>query len=178
FAHVGTVIAREIFLALALRVSPTWIGDWRRGLVTAPHVVAPITRAGGPLMLLALLKWRRADARLLVGLACVPHTTALYETIPLFLIAETWAQAWILWALALLAYVGQWATGPYPSVDAHGASGAQWIVAVLYLPCLVMVLKRPNVWSAGRLVPRRFARAGSPAATDVDQPWEAPILSS
>jgi len=77
----------------------------------------------------------------------VPHTTAPYETIPLFLIPETWLQAWALWTLALLAFVAQWATGPYSSQEAYWASGAQWIVALLYLPCLGMVLSRPNVWT-------------------------------
>ena len=157
FPDWRTAVGCALLLGLSILVWPAWIADWRTGLVTAPHVVAPITRMGGPLVLLALLKWRRADARLLLGLACVPHTTALYETIPLFLIAETWGQAWILWTLAVLAYVGQWATGPYPTIAAHWASGAQWIVALMYLPCLAMVLVRPNVWSgAESLIPARL----------------------
>jgi len=90
------------------------------------------------------MKWKRADARLLLALACVPHTTAPYETIPLFLIAQTWPQAWILWALGFVAYVAQWLRGPYASQAAYWASGAEWIVALLYLPCLAMVLCRPN----------------------------------
>ena len=94
-------------------------------------MVAPITRPGGVLVLLALLKWKRADARLLLALACVPHTTVPYETIPLFLIPQTWRQAWALWALALLAYVAQWWTGPYGSQMAYWTSGAQWIVALI-----------------------------------------------
>jgi hypothetical protein len=151
FPNWRTAIGCAMFLTLSVLIWPAWLADWRAGLVTAPHVVAPITRIGGPLVLLALLKWKRADARLLVGLACVPHTTALYETIPLFLIAETWGQAWGIWILTVLAYVGQWATGPYPSTAAHWASGAQWIVALVYLPCLAMVLVRPNVWADGRL---------------------------
>lgn len=147
FPSWRTAIGCGAFLTLSFLFWPAWVTDWRAGLVTAPHIVAPVTRIGGPLVLLALLKWRRADARLLVGLACVPHTTALYETIPLFLIAETWTQAWGLWTLALLAYVGQWLTGPYPSIEAHWAAGAQWIVALIYLPSVAMVLVRPNVWS-------------------------------
>lgn len=140
-------------LVVSFLVSPAWIAEWRAGFVTVPHIVAPVTRMGGPLMLLALTKWKRADARLLLGLACVPHTTALYETIPLFLIAETWAQALVIWSLAVVAYVGQWATGPYPSISAQWFAGQQWILAVMYLPCLAMVLSRPNEWSLR--LPRR-----------------------
>lgn len=144
-----------LLLALSFLVSPGWVADWRAGFVTVPHIIAPITRWGGPLLLLALTKWKRADARLLVGLACVPHTTALYETIPLFLIADTWLQAWGLWALAIVAYVGQWASGPYPSLSAQWSAGQQWIVAVMYVPCLAVLLTRRNEWTYDLGFPRR-----------------------
>jgi hypothetical protein len=148
FPRWRTAIACGGFIAFTLILWPDWLFDWRATFAAAPHVVAPVTRWGGPLLLLALAKWKRADARLLLGLACVPHTTAPYETIPLFLIAETWPQAWAVAALGLLAYVGQWASGPYATQQAYWASGAQWIVALLYLPCLGLVLTRPNVWSS------------------------------
>jgi hypothetical protein len=147
FPRWKTAIGCSVVLILAIIIRPTWVADWRATFSSAPHVVAPILRTGGPLLLLALLRWRRADARLLVALACVPHTTVPYETIPLFLIPQTWPQAWSLWALGLLAYVGQWATGPYASQAAYWAGGARWIVVLLYLPCLGMILSRPNVWS-------------------------------
>jgi hypothetical protein len=147
FPRWKTAVGCGILLIVSFLIRPTWMTDWRAGFSSVPHVVAPILRRGGPLMLLALLKWKRADARLLLGLACVPHTTAPYETIPLFLIPQTWPQAWMLWALGLLAYVAQWATGPYASQAAYWASGAQWIVVLLYVPCLILILRRPNVWS-------------------------------
>jgi hypothetical protein len=146
FPRWKTAIGCAVLFILSILVWPGWIAEWRATLGSAPHVVPPITRTVGPLVLLALLKWRRADARLLLALACVPHTTAAYETIPLFLIPQTWTQAWGLWALALLAYAAQWASGPYLTQAAYWASGAEWIVALLYLPCLGMILRRPNTW--------------------------------
>ena len=131
-------------------VWPGWLTAWRATLASAPHVVAPVTRLGGPLLLLALLKWKRPDARLLLAMACVPHTAVLYETIPLFLIPETWLEAWLLWVMALLAFGAQWLAGPYTSQTDYWASGARWIVLLMYLPCLVMVLRRPNSWSVAR----------------------------
>lgn len=147
FPRWKAAVGCALLLALSFLVLPGWLGEWRATLDTAPHVVAPITRPGGFLVLLALLKWKRAEARLLVALACVPHTTALYETIPLFLLPQTWLQAWSLWALAIAAHVAQWASGPYFSQAEYWAAGARWIVALMYLPCLVVVLRRPNVWS-------------------------------
>ena len=75
-------------------------------------MVPPLTRRVGPLVLLSLITWKRADARLLLALACVPHTTAPYETIPFIRIPQTRPQAWSLWTLALVAYVAQWMSGP------------------------------------------------------------------
>jgi hypothetical protein len=37
-------------------------------------------------------------------------------------------------------------TGRCLTQAADWASGAEWIVALLYLPCLAMVLCRPNTW--------------------------------
>ena len=147
FPRWKTAIGCSVLLVLSMVVWPGWIAEWRATFASAPHVVAPITRRGGPLVLLALLRWKRADARLLLALACVPQTTALYETIPLFLIPQTWLQAWGLWTLAVLAYVAQWAMGPYLSQVAYWESGARWIVLMMYLPCLAVVLSRPNVRS-------------------------------
>jgi len=146
FPRWKTAIGCAALFVLSLLIWPAWIGEWRATLASAPHVVPPLTRKVGPLVLLALLKWKRADARLLLALACVPHTTAPYETIPLFLIPQTWLQAWGLWTLALVAYGAQWMSGPYLSQAAYWASGAEWIVALLYIPCLAMVLCRPNAW--------------------------------
>jgi hypothetical protein len=161
FPRWKTAVGCALLLALSFLILPEWLGEWRATLASAPHVVAPITRPGGLLMLLALLKWKRADARLLVALACVPHTTALYETIPLFLIPQTWLQACGLWALAVLAYVAQWATGPYLSQAEYWAGGARWIVALMYIPCLIVVLRRPNVWSdADQSIVRQIAAFG------------------
>jgi hypothetical protein len=173
FPRWKTAIGCGALLVLSTLIWPTWIAEWRATLVSAPHVIAPITRRVGPLVLLALLKWRRADARLLLALACVPHTTAPYETIPLFLIPQTWPQAWGLWTLALVAYVAQSMTGPYVSQAAYWASGAEWIVALLYIPCLVMVLFRPNVWPTSEPVQPggRLARAGTEW-----RPWRSPRI--
>lgn len=169
FPHWKTAVGCALVLVLSVIVWPGWIGAWRATLAAAPHVVAPVTRMGGPLLLLALLRWKRADARLLVALSCVPHTTVLYETIPLLLIPETWIEAGALWAMALLAFGAQWLAGPYTSQADYWASGARWIVLLMYVPCLAMVLRRPNVWSVtapgvappARPIPDRDAAAAS-----------------
>ena len=148
FPHWKTAVGCTVLLVLSLLIRPQWPHDWISNFASAPHVIAPIRGWGGPFLLLALLKWRRADARLLLAMACIPHTPAPYETIPLFLIPQTWAQAWTLWALDIAAFAGQVVSGPYVTAAAAWISGAQWEVALLYLPCLAIVLLRPNTWSS------------------------------
>jgi len=105
---------------------------------------APVMRWGGPLILLALLKWRRADARLLVGLACVPQTPIIYEIVPLFLLVRTFREAVAL--IVLTGVVGQIVLRVAQGSDYNTwmAINGQWMVWLIYLPCTALVLCRPN----------------------------------
>jgi hypothetical protein len=101
-------------------------------------------RWGGPLILLALLKWRRADARLLVALACVPQTPVLYEVVPLFLLVRTFKEAALL--VVLTGVVGALVNRIAQGADYNTwmAINGQWMVWLVYLPCTAIVLRRPN----------------------------------
>ena len=68
--------------------------------------------------------------------------------LPLFLIPRTWAEAWVLWAGTFLALVGHASGGPYASQVAWVRAAGVWLVLCAYLPCLVMILRRPNVATA------------------------------
>ena len=64
-------------------------------------------RPGGAVLLLALIRWRVAEGRLLAALACVPQTIGLYEALPLFLIPTNRWQGYLLAALSYLAAFAQ-----------------------------------------------------------------------
>ena len=149
----GRTLAGAIALLLLSFVAwPTWPWSWYPTLAGLTHLRMPITFWGGPLILLALLRWRLPEARLLVALSCVPQTTFLYEAIPLFLIPRTIKQAAYLatatHAVQLL-YVVQL---PYPSYDVMAATMGQWMVYLLYLPCVAMVLRRRPQHSEDRAI--------------------------
>jgi hypothetical protein len=110
-------------------------------------------RWGGPFILLALVKWRRADARLLAALACVPQTPVLYEVVPLFLLVRTFREATFLTVLMALvvkivqanehaAHLSSALTGA--DYNTWMALNGQWMVWLVYLPCTALVLCRPN----------------------------------
>jgi hypothetical protein len=130
---------------LTLLIWSWWVDGWLAALPAATHISAPITRWGGPLLLLALLKWRRPEARLLTALACVPHTPELYEVVPLFLIITCLEEGLILVMLIWLAQMIRQALMP-PDGDylVWMTLSGQVIVALIYLPCLITVLRRPN----------------------------------
>jgi hypothetical protein len=145
FPRWRTVASAGALIVISVVIWPGWINEWRQALASAPNAIAPLALLGGPLMLLALLKWRRPEARLLAVLACVPHTTLLYEAVPLFLVPETWPEAWVLWGGTFLALMGHQWTGPYASQFAWVHAGGLWLLVCAYLPCLVIILRRPNV---------------------------------
>jgi hypothetical protein len=134
-----------IALTLAsLVLYPSWPLRWLQDLPAATHLRAPITFHGGPLLLLSLLRWRRPEARLLAALSCTPQTPELYESLPLFLIPATMGQGALLAALNYGVVFGR-GTVPTPAdYVADTALTGQWMVWLLFLPCLAMVLWRPN----------------------------------
>lgn len=130
--------------ACAFAIRPTWVGEWFQAVRASAHTTMPILHPGGFFVLLALLKWRRADARLLVGMAAMPQTFYWYETLPLFLIPQTYRQSGVL---ALVSGAGflleRWlyVHGNWPMT---GRIVGEIQVATMYLPSLMLVLARPN----------------------------------
>jgi hypothetical protein len=136
------VIGAILLLSLAFLVFPTWPVRWLEALRETNHV-APILRPGGAVLLLALIRWRVAEGRLLAALACVPQTIGLYEALPLFLIPTN---RWQGYLLAVLSYVAAFAQAilvprmPDASWEATNAARWPFIFALMYLPALVMLL--------------------------------------
>jgi hypothetical protein len=131
-----------LFVGLCLLVWPGWVQEWLASVARTPHE-AHLFRPGGFLLLLGLLRWRRPEGRLLACLGVIPGTTALYETLPLALVCrnrlEAAGFASLTMAAHLLFYLGP--QGPWPV----GAEYQWWVLLLLvYLPALVVVLRRPN----------------------------------
>jgi hypothetical protein len=133
-------------LFLSLLLIPGWPAAMQAGLKTAPHILPLVARPGGVLLLLALLRWRRPEARMLAALALVPQTTAPYEMLPLFLIPRSGRQMAWLTLLTQVAYllVFEFRTG-YSNRDLTPTIIRQWPIwlALIYFPALAMVLWRP-----------------------------------
>lgn len=152
------VIGGALLVMVSIAIRPSWIGEWTATLPSATHMVRPIAHGGGPLLVLALLRWRRPEARLLFALACVPQTALLYETVPLFLIPATWTESIFFTALSWVA-LAVWRQMALPEYfpDDVLLSVRLIVVPLLYLPCLIMVLRRPNVGEFPTWIQRPFS---------------------
>jgi hypothetical protein len=136
------VIGGLLFVAISFLAYPGWVPEWLHAVARTPHK-PHLLRPLGFLLLLAALRWRRPEGRMLALLSLVPQTTALYETLPLVLIAENKWQAMafavLTMAAHLLYFLGP--QGPWPV----GAEYQWWVLlALVYLPALAVVLRRPN----------------------------------
>jgi hypothetical protein len=144
FPSRAAIYGAAAFGVLTILIWPFWLPAWLANLPSLTHMIAPVTCWGGPLILLALLKWRRAEARLLVALACMPQTPVLYEVVPLFLLVRNLREAALL--IILTGVMGKIvvATLSAAHYNAWMAGNAQWMVWLVYLPCTALVLFRPN----------------------------------
>ena len=147
-------IAGLSILVLSLILLPRWPVLWLSALHDAPQYSAPVQRFGGPLLLLAFLRWRRPEGRLLGILALIPHTTGIYEQLPLLLIPRTKRTFAALMGLSYLAAVLVYTVVSYepsPTVLVRVERGLslQWpyFLVLVWLPALYMVLRPPILTS-------------------------------
>jgi len=139
-----------LFLAASLMINPHWPREWLAALGTHNESDygkgIPLLLGGGPLLLLALTRWRRPDARLLLILACVPQTIMFYDQLPLWLIARTRLQSA---AMGLLSMVGLLLAGfalpPHPTHGQVASTFWPMVLATCYLPALALVLRQPRL---------------------------------
>ena len=135
-------------LVVSVLVWPWWPVAWFHELhdVAGRYYHIPVLVTGGFLLPLAALRWRCPEARLLLVMACAQQTMFNYDQLPLLLVARGPIQ---VTTFALLSYLPQWLNnhiyGP-STADREALFGhfAPIIVACYYLPCLALILSRPN----------------------------------
>lgn len=135
--------------AASLVARPSWPGEWLTSLGTAVpgSKVMPLLVPGGALLLLAALRWRRWEARLLLGLACVPQTVLFCDQLALAPLATTRMQAIAMGLWSYAVPIGTYVVmrDRMPSAEADSfVLLARMMVWGYYLPSLALVLRRPN----------------------------------
>ena len=137
-----SVILGGAFLLLSWVVLPGWPLDWLevgRGLEghPPPALILPF----GPLLLLALLRWREENGRLLLGLALFPQLIFFYDQLPLWLLPPNFKWGLVYAGLSWLAYFAWRAAGSDPTSPAMLSVLDQLILGLVYVPALGMVFE-------------------------------------
>ena len=149
-------------VVVSLALLPSWPAEWLANVRSAPHFRAPVTRPLGFLLLLAVLRWRRAEARWLLGLALMPQAPSFYDPLLLVAVCVTWWESAVLalgtWALLRVAIV----LGPQVDYAIWGPVVGNAAIWTCYLPALVIILLRPNVGPVPAVFPRFWAKTGQP----------------
>jgi len=136
-----------IVLIVSVVMFPHWPGEWLDMIRhrTPGNYGSPLFIPGGFLLLLSLIRWKRPEARLLAVMSIVPQSLLFTDQLMLWLIPKTRNESMILSILSLPAmFLGAATVGPHATVAAFTRTMGPAIVAFLYLPCLIMVLRRPN----------------------------------
>jgi hypothetical protein len=149
------LIACLALAALSLVVLPNWpllwIGQWHNYGHFIPLLVLP-----GPLVLLALLRFRERDSWLLLLSAAMPQHW-FFDTFTLWLIPKSRRQ--IVWTVFLSWGAGIWRWYHQPT---SFTEVGRFTVIFLYLPMLAAILFRPPSGEADTHSPRT-SRVQSPA---------------
>jgi hypothetical protein len=158
---------------LSLLIDPGWVPHWLAAAREAPH--RPLLWVpAGTCLLVALLRWRRPEARMLALLACVPSTGFPYEWIPLFLIPQSLRQMALLVGLADLAFLPMLMVTPGTPYDHISLTMTLVGLLTVYIPALILVLQRPNV--APGATPLHAALGNSSAPSSEPWPWWVLVL--
>ena len=159
------VLGGVFLIAVSFAFDSSWPVAWLAAL-DSPNVqpgyhaghFAAIQFPFGFLVLAALTRWRRWEARLLVALACVPQTMLFYETVPLLLIPRGWRESVgfsaLTWGAARWWVLQQ---GPMTFAATAPVNGTA-ITLALYLPATLMVLRRPNLGEVPAWLEHRISR--------------------
>jgi hypothetical protein len=131
---------------LSLILVPGWPASWAHALHSGPHLIPPIRRPGGILLLAAFLRWRRPEGRCLGMMALVPQSTLLYEMVPFLFFTRNRHELWLLMGLTYLAAYLVYTMVPFGPGVLSAMLDGQWpyLFTLAYLPALILVLRLPN----------------------------------
>jgi hypothetical protein len=132
--------------AISFLLMPGWLPQWLSHIHDYARFI-PLLVLPGPLLLLSLLRYRAADARVLLLAALMPQRW-FYDGLILWFIPKSRRE--IVWTCFLSWIPGIWRWYHFP----HSFyEVGRWMVIFFYLPMLVVVLLRPpaSEGDSGRL---------------------------
>jgi hypothetical protein len=135
----AALIGGPALLVASLALDPSWPLKWvANARITGGHPPVLLT-IWGCWLGLAALRWRREDARLVLGMAAVPQVPMFYDQLPLLLVQRNRRHAM---GAALLSHVGGVLWLRFQQPDQHvSANALPWIIFFVYVPAFVAALR-------------------------------------
>ena len=132
-------------IGISFLLFPGWPAEWWSTLEKADYFRPPIMTLPGVFIALVLLRWRRPEAWLVFLAACLPQTWYPYNGLILLTVAFTYREAAVLSLVSsfgwLIAY--GWLIGEWRSPETRAVMQSV-LIAVCYLPAVIVVLGREN----------------------------------
>ncbi|HEY1271372.1 MAG TPA: hypothetical protein VGF08_05285 [Terriglobales bacterium] len=129
------VVACAVWGLLSLAVMPRWPLLWWRQLGNYEHFI-PLLVLPGPLLALALLRYRERDAWLLMVTALMPQRW-FFDSLVLWLIPKSRRELVVTAAASWMVGIWRWYHSPTSMTQV-----GRWVVLGIYLPVLMVVLLR------------------------------------
>ncbi len=124
-----------VVIALSFLLLPSWLWQWVGNFPLYARFI-PLLVLPGPLLALALLRYRSIDARLLFLMAAVPQRW-FYDMLILWLIPKSWREMSTTILISWAAGIWRWYYVPRDFTQVGRCA-----VLVFYLPMLAVVLFR------------------------------------
>lgn len=142
------VVGSAALLLVSVMVLPRWPIEWLHAVRSLPGHPAPILayRGLGLFLVLAAIRWRTPEGRLLLVSACVPQLLLFADQLPLLLVARTKRELMAMTALSQVAFVIWFAFNGSGTPDVLAA--IPYVLGLIYLPALVIVLRNGSAATA------------------------------
>lgn len=129
------------FAALTLLVMPSWPLEWLASVRSGHAHPSPLRTLLGLPVLLALLRWRSADARLVIAMAALPQTALFADQLLLFLVPKSRRE---LMFLAFTSIVGGllFTLHLRGSTDPARLLDLRYVMLAMYWPAVAIILAR------------------------------------
>lgn len=156
------IALNAVVLIISIVLYPHWPMEWLETIRsrTPGNYGSPLLIPGGFVLLLSLLRWRRPEGRLLAVMSIVPQSLLFTDQLLLWLVPRTRNESMVLSILSFFAMAwGAMTVGPNANVAAYTRSMSMPILLLLYVPCLIMVLRRRNEGVLEWRLPQRDRRS-------------------
>jgi hypothetical protein len=144
------LLGASLFLVLSLVILPSWPWDWWMAWpLDVTPLAPPLVRPFGFVLLLAALRWRSPEGRLILAIALIPQSTLPYELVALALIPANRLEMWIYVAGSWIAVAAAEGLHLTDSMAEWTATGWPVTLCAVYLPMLYLVLRRQGGRKSG-----------------------------